>query len=159
MDARIFRLENPLFSALQHLVEDQPGDVDKALNAPTRTYVRDARAMASTPADIKELQSAYKFVLDMPGVKSGEIKVQVEDGNMLVITGERSRDEDDKEGNGKFIRLERRVGKFMRKFSLPDNANLEAISAVCRDGVLTVTVQKLPPPEPKKVKTIEVKIA
>jgi len=30
---------------------------------------------------------------------------------------------------------------------------------VCRDGVLTVTVEKLPPPEPKKPKTIEVKVA
>ena len=129
------------------------------MNAPTRAYVRDERAMASTPVDIKVLPSAYEFVLDMPGVKSGEIKVQVEDGNMLVVTGERSRDEEDKEGGSKYLRMERRVGKFMRKFSLPDNANLDTISAVSRDGVLTVTVQKLPPPEPKKLKTIEVKIA
>ena len=129
------------------------------MNAPTRAYVRDERAMASTPVDIKVLPSAYEFVLDMPGVKSGEIKVQVEDGNMLVVTGERSRDEEDKEGGSKYLRMERRVGKFMRKFSLPDNANLDTISAVRRDGVLTVTVQKLPPPEPKKLKTIEVKIA
>ncbi|KAI6679916.1 hypothetical protein NL676_033797 [Syzygium grande] len=35
----------------------------------------------------------------------------------------------------------------------------EAVSAVCRDGVLTVTVEKLPPPEPKKPKTVQVKIA
>jgi HSP20 family protein len=33
-----------------------------------------------------------------------------------------------------------------------------AISAVCQDSVLTVTMQKLPPLEPKKPKTIEVKI-
>ncbi|KAK8958998.1 hypothetical protein KSP40_PGU018880 [Platanthera guangdongensis] len=31
------------------------------------------------------------------------------------------------------------------------------VANVCRDGVLTVTVEKLPPPEPKKPKTIEVK--
>ena len=34
-----------------------------------------------------------------------------------------------------------------------------SLSAVCKDGVLTVTVEKLPPPEPKKPKTIEVKVA
>ncbi|RVX17417.1 17.2 kDa class II heat shock protein [Vitis vinifera] len=44
----------------------------------------------------------------------------------------------------------------MRKFALPENANTDKISAVCQDGVLTVTVEKLPPPEPKKPKTIEV---
>jgi len=54
--------------------------------------------------------------------------------------------------------MERRVGKFMRKFVLPENADGDKVSAVCQDGVLTVTVPKLPPPEPKKPKTIEVKI-
>ncbi|KAG6761975.1 hypothetical protein POTOM_032454 [Populus tomentosa] len=33
----------------------------------------------------------------------------------------------------------------MRRFILPENANTDAISAVCQDGVLTVTVEKLPP--------------
>ncbi|KAI0522637.1 hypothetical protein KFK09_005022 [Dendrobium nobile] len=159
MDARVFRLDSPIFSSLQHLVEDLPEEMEKAFNAPTNRYVREARAMASTPADVKELPSAYEFVLDMPGVKSGEIKVQIEDGNVLAITGERRRDEEDKEGAGKYLKMERRVGKFMRKFSLPDNSNLENISAVYSDGVLKVTVQKLPPPEPKKPKTIEVKVA
>ncbi|PKA63347.1 17.9 kDa class II heat shock protein [Apostasia shenzhenica] len=156
MDFRIFGLENPVLSALNHLVE-VPEETEKAFNAPTRTYVRDARAMASTPADVKELPSAYEFVIDMPGVKSGEIKVQLEDDSTIVISGERRRDEE-KEKDGKYLRMERRLGKFMRKFSLPENANHEAISAVCRDGVLIVTVQKLPPPEPKKPKTIEVKV-
>ncbi|KAL8097943.1 hypothetical protein AgCh_030895 [Apium graveolens] len=93
----------------------------------------------------------------MPGLKSGDIKVQVEEDNVLVVSGERKREED-KEGV-KYVRMERKVGKFMRKFALPENANLENINAVCQDGVLSVTVQKLPPPEPKKPKTIEVKTA
>ncbi|KAL0297190.1 UNVERIFIED_CONTAM: class II heat shock protein [Sesamum radiatum] len=54
--------------------------------------------------------------------------------------------------------MERRVGKFMRKFALPEDANTDKITAVCEDGVLTVTVEKVPPPEPKKPKRIEVKV-
>ncbi|CAL2233725.1 unnamed protein product [Prunus armeniaca] len=156
MDVRIAGLDSPLFSTLQHIMDfnDEP---EKSFNAPTRTYVRDAKAMASTPADVKEYPNSYVFVVDMPGLKSGDIKVQVEDDNVLLISGERKREEE-KEG-AKYVRMERRVGKFMRKFVLPENANVEAISAVCQDGVLTVTVEKLPPPEPKKPKTIEVKIA
>ncbi|KAL8097007.1 hypothetical protein AgCh_030189 [Apium graveolens] len=38
---------------------------------------------------------------------------------------------------------------------LPENANLETVKAVYQDGVLTVTVDKLPPLEPKKPKIIE----
>ncbi|KAG9451013.1 hypothetical protein H6P81_010978 [Aristolochia fimbriata] len=144
-------LGNPIFSTLQHLM-DVPEEVEKAFNAPTRTYVRDAKAMASTAADVKEYPNSYVFVTDMPGLKSADIKVQVEDDNVLVVSGERKREE---EKEAKYLRMERRVGKFMRKFSLPENADTNAISAVCQDGVLTVTVQKLPPPEPKKPRVIQ----
>ncbi|KAJ6828679.1 putative 18.0 kDa class II heat shock protein [Iris pallida] len=164
MDLRVMGLDAPLLSTLNHVLDlsshEDEAAADKAgLSAPTRSYVRDARAMASTPVDVKELPGSYVFVIDMPGVKSGEIKVQVEDDNLLVISGERKREEKEETKDGKYLRMERRMGKFMRKFSLPENANAEGVSAVCQDGVLTVTVQKLPPPEPKKPKTIEVKIA
>ncbi|KAF3446085.1 hypothetical protein FNV43_RR11264 [Rhamnella rubrinervis] len=155
MDFRIMGLESPIVSAIQHMM-DTTDDADRTSSAPTRTYVRDAKAMAATPADVKEHPNSYVFIVDMPGLKSGDIKVQVEDDNVLLVSGERKREEE-KEG-AKYVRMERRVGKFMRKFVLPENANTDAISAVCQDGVLTVTVQKLPPPEPKKPKTIEVQI-
>lgn len=162
MDIRLMGLDSPIFNALTHMLDsdDFPSTgVDKSgsANAPSNAYVRDARAMARTPADVKEYPNSYQFTIDMPGLKSGDIKVQVEDDNVLVISGERKREEE-KDGV-KYLRMERRVGKFMRKFMLPENANVEAISAGCQDGVLTVTVDKKPPPEPKKPKTIEVKIA
>nr|ABK22708.1 unknown [Picea sitchensis] len=135
-----------------------PDDLEKLLNAPTRSYMRDTKAMASTPVDVKEYPNSYVFIIDMPGLKSNDIKVQVEDENVLNISGERKRNEKEEEGEVKYIRMERRVGKFMRKFALPADCNLEAISAACQDGVLTVTVPKLPPPEPKKPRTIDVKI-
>ncbi|OAY64066.1 19.0 kDa class II heat shock protein-like [Ananas comosus] len=164
--------EDPmLFSTLQQLM-DIPEEVEKAFNAPTRAYVRDRKAMANTPMDVKELPSG-KLVLtvDMPGVNPSDVKVQVEEGNVLVISGERRREKEEKgaaEGEekdkdkekegGKYLRMERRMGKFMRKFPLPQNANLDSISASYKDGVLTVTVERMPPPEPKKPKSIEVKV-
>ena len=51
-----------------------------------------------------------------------------------------------------FVLMERRVGKFIWKFLLPENTNMEGISVVCRDEVLMVAVQKKPLPEPKKIK-------
>ncbi|GLT97235.1 hypothetical protein SLE2022_148080 [Rubroshorea leprosula] len=156
MDFRIMGLDAPLLQTIQHMV-DTTEDAEKSISGPSRTYVRDAKAMAATPADVKEYPNSYVFIVDMPGLKSGDIKVQVESDNVLLISGERKREEE-KEG-AKYLRMERRVGKLMRKFVLPENANTDAISAVCQDGVLTVTVEKLPPPEPKKPKTIEVKIA
>jgi HSP20 family protein len=166
MDIRLMGFEHPLFNHLNHILaaaddsnNTTANNNDSTANHPTRSYVRDARAMAATPADVKEYPNSYAFIIDMPGLKSGDISVQVEDDNTLVISGERKREEEEEKEGVKFVRMERRIGKFMRKFVLPDNANTDAISAVCQDGVLTVNVQKLPPPAPKKPRTIEVKIA
>ncbi|WOH05276.1 hypothetical protein DCAR_0624691 [Daucus carota subsp. sativus] len=157
MDFRLMGIDHPLLNTFYHILDDDHHESNnKNKSEQARSYVRDAKAMATTPADVKEYPNAYVFVVDMPGLKSGDIKVQVEEKNVLVVNGERKREE---ENGVKYVRMERKVGKFMRKFVLPENANLENIKAVCQDGVLSVTVEKLPPPEPKKPKTIEVQIA
>ncbi|PKU61671.1 17.3 kDa class II heat shock protein-like [Dendrobium catenatum] len=153
MDGQFFGMRSQIFPSLPIVPEDVPGEREKL----AKICLREMRESVPTLANVKEMPSAYEFVVDMPGVKSGDIKVQVEDGKKLTIVGERRRDEDDKEG-GKYHCSERRMGKFMRKFSLPDNANLENITAVYRHGILTATVQKLPEAESKYPKTIEIKI-
>ncbi|XVF35291.1 hypothetical protein REPUB_Repub18cG0133100 [Reevesia pubescens] len=154
MDLRNFVFDSPVLTILEDML-DIPEEHENSRNNPSRAYVRDAKAMAATAADVIEYPTSYVFIVDMPGINHSEIKVQVENDNVLVVSGERKRE---KEGV-KYVRMERRVGKFMRKFALPENANMDKISAVCQDGVLRVTVEKLPPPEPKKPKTIEVKVA
>ncbi|KAG6555678.1 hypothetical protein Mapa_002915 [Marchantia paleacea] len=151
----IFFGRDPLSSALTHIL-NSPEEYERSLNPSTRTYVRDTKAMFSTCVDVKELPNAYIFVADMPGLKSGDIKVQVENDNVLTIGGERKRDESKEEA--KFLRMERPAGKFLRKFTLPGNSKVDDIQAACTDGVLTITVPKIPPPEPHKPKTIEVTV-
>lgn len=126
-------------------------------DAPSRAYVREARAMAATPSDVKELPNAYMFVIDMPGLKKDQIKVHVEEGNTLVVSGERKRERERDQGV-KYMKMERRLGKYLKKFVLPENAETEKISATYQDGVLTVTVEKKAPPEPTKLKTVEVQV-
>ncbi|KAI3783328.1 hypothetical protein L1987_42406 [Smallanthus sonchifolius] len=155
MDIRLMTL---FFHHILNAAYDENTTGNKSNNAgPTGAYVRDATAMAATPADVKEYPGSYVFIVDMPALKSGDIKVQVEEDNVLVISGERKRDHDLEEKEGvKYVRMERRMSKLMRKFALPENVDTNKISAICQDGVLMVTVEKLPPPEPKKPKTIQV---
>ncbi|KAG6551042.1 hypothetical protein Mapa_007275 [Marchantia paleacea] len=145
---------HPLTNALTQLLST-PEEYEKSLNPTARTYVRDTKAMFNTSVDVKELPNAYVFIADMPGLKSSDIKVSVENENVLTIGGERKRSESADESS-KYVRLERPAGKFLRKFTLPSNAKLDAIAATCADGVLTITVPKIPPPEPHKPKTIQV---
>ncbi|XP_059302989.1 17.4 kDa class III heat shock protein [Lycium ferocissimum] len=114
---------------------------------------------SSIPVDILDTQKDYIFYMDVPGLSKSDIQVTVEDENTLVIrsNGKRKREESEEEGC-KYVRMERRPPlKLMRKFRLPDNCNVSAITAKCENGVLTVTVEKLPPPP--KSKTVEVAIS
>ena len=54
-----------------------------------------------------------------------------------------------------YYKVETSFGKFQRQFTLPDNVDVENISASSNDGVLEVVVPKLEKAVEKK--TIEVK--
>ncbi|KAI3780440.1 hypothetical protein L2E82_10421 [Cichorium intybus] len=100
MDITLMGFDTPFFRNLHHILDasDDNTSHNKSTNTgPTRAYVRDARAMATTPADVKDYPNSYVFIIDMPGLKSGDIKVQVEDNNVLVISGERRREHDQEE--------------------------------------------------------------
>ena len=47
--------------------------------------------------------------------------------------------------------MERTYGTFYRRFSLPDTANAEAISAASKHGVLEVVIPKQEAVQPKKI--------
>lgn len=107
-----------------------------------------ATAEWSPAVDIKE--EADKFVIhaDIPGVKPEEIDISMEDG-VLTIKGEKkSQSKTEKEG---YKRVERTYGSFYRRFSLPDTANAEAISASSKHGVLEVVIPKREAVQPKKI--------
>ncbi|XP_050379887.1 17.1 kDa class II heat shock protein-like [Argentina anserina] len=146
-----------LMDALHDLLDFSDENNQASHQAPSRQYVREAKAMSATPADVKETPNAFIFVIDVPGLKPDQIKVQLEDENVLVVSGVRKREKERDQGV-RYLRMERRLGKYLKKFVLPENAETEKISAVCQDGVLTVVVDKKPPPEPKKRKTVEVRV-
>lgn len=80
------------------------------------------------------------FKADLPGLKKEEVKVEVEEGSVLQISGERTKDKEDK--NDTWHRMERSSGRFLRRFRLPENAKVDQVRASLENGVLTVTVPK-----------------
>ncbi|CAO2834462.1 unnamed protein product [Amaranthus hypochondriacus] len=113
----------------------------------------DTATFANTRIDWKETPEAHIFKADLPGVKKEEVKVEVEDGRVLQISGERSKEQEEK--NDKWHRVERSSGKFMRRFRLPENAKMDEIKANMENGVLTVTVPKNEEKKPE-VKSIDI---
>ncbi|KAG7949806.1 hypothetical protein I3843_13G081700, partial [Carya illinoinensis] len=96
---------------------------------------------------------AHVFKADLPGLKKEDVKVEVEEGRILQISGERSKEQEEK--NDKWHRIERSKGKFLRRFRLPENAKMDHVKANMENGVLTVTVPKEEEKKPE-VKPIEI---
>ncbi|KAK9057578.1 hypothetical protein SSX86_022414 [Deinandra increscens subsp. villosa] len=114
---------------------------------------REASALVNARVDWKETPEAHVFKANLPGIKKEEVKVEVEDGRVLQITGERNVEKEDK--NDTWHRVERSSGKFTRRFRLPENAKMEEVKAAMENGVLTITVPKEEVKKPD-VKSIQI---
>jgi HSP20 family protein len=99
--------------------------------------------------DVKEIETGYVIVADLPGVKEEDLGVSLA-GNQLTVSGRREEEQRD-EGRG-YLAVERAQGSFARTFSLPDNVDAESLTADLDDGVLTVHVPKRPEAQAKKIR-------
>ena len=98
--------------------------------------------------DIKEEADRFLILADLPGVDPNGIEVHMDKG-ILSIKGERST-ESVTEGKG-YSRVERAHGTFYRRFSLPDSANPEGITATGKHGVLEISIPKRPETTPRRI--------
>ncbi len=98
--------------------------------------------------DIKEEPNRFILYADLPGVDKDNIEIAMEN-NVLTIKGERQ--EEHKEEKDNFSRIERIKGSFYRRFTLPDTADSEKISAKTNSGVLEITIPKKEKAHPRRI--------
>lgn len=106
----------------------------------------------SPAVDIFEQDDAVVVKAELPGMKKEDINVELNDG-VLRITGEKKREE--KVEKKDYYRLERSVGSFERRISLPSGIETEKTKASFKDGVLEIQIQKT---EKAKKKERKIKI-
>jgi len=100
--------------------------------------------------DITEDKHAYLIEAELPRVKKEDVKLRVADGQ-LSISGERVFQRETDDENKKYHRVERNYGRFVRKFRLPKNVEIDQVSAEFSDGVLTVRIPKSEQSQPKEI--------
>ncbi|KAH0450540.1 hypothetical protein IEQ34_021232 [Dendrobium chrysotoxum] len=106
--------------------------------------------------DWKETQTAHIFQIDLPGLSKEDVKVEVEEGRVLRISGERRLDKEGKDEVWHVAERADRSGKFLRELRLPANGRADAVKAKMENGVLTVTVPKKEGEKKAKAKKIDV---
>lgn len=98
--------------------------------------------------DIHEEAERFIVAADLPGVDGKDIEITADKG-VLTIKGER-RSEKKSSADG-FERVERASGTFLRRFTLPESADAEAIKATHVNGVLEVAIPKRPQEQPRRI--------
>ncbi len=126
-------------------VVDLMDEMDRLADEATRRLEPGRRGDAAgfwTPAaDVVDGPDAVVVEVELPGVRRGDIVLEVRDGQLLVY-GERRRVKD---VNGAYQVMERSHGPFVRAFPLPRAVDLDTVLAVFGNGLLTITLPKSGP--------------
>lgn len=108
-----------------------------------------------TPSiDVKENSKEIKVTAELPGIDEKDISVSLED-NFLVLSGERK--EEKKEEGEEYYHREMSYGSFRRAIPLDSKIDAEKVEAEFKNGVLNVSLPKLPGSESEKGRKIEIK--
>lgn len=89
-----------------------------------------------SPTDLRENENGFEIEVDLPGVDPKDIDISTENGK-LSIKAER-----------KWLKFKR---SYSESFSLPSSVDVDAITAIYKQGVLAVTIPKKSTPQSKKI--------
>jgi HSP20 family protein len=120
--------------------------LDKALNQDADSFSSNVSWIPQV--DVREEAERFVVTADLPGVDGKDIEVTAEKG-VLTVRGER-RSEKKTENDG-YTRIERASGTFLRRFTLPETADAEAIKATHVNGVLELSIPKRPQAQPRRI--------
>lgn len=107
-----------------------------------------ATAQWAPAVDIEEHADKYVLHADVPGVDPAAIEITLENG-VLTLSG--SREKSVEQQNVESRRVERLTGRFLRRFTLPESVDAEAVKASGRNGVLEIVIPKRAAARPRKI--------
>jgi HSP20 family protein len=130
-----------LHSAMDRLFEDFFGPVAGG----------DSRRLAPThllPIDVRDDEGGYEIDAAVPGFAPEEVEITVADGVLKIEAAKSSETSDERGG---YLRREVAWGNFQRTVQLPRDAQGDQITATFENGMLKISVPKVPRPQPKKI--------
>lgn len=102
---------------------------------------------AATDVRTRNTPEQYELTVDLPGLTQADVRLEVHRG-VLTLSAERKQAVPE---GYRSQRRERRAYQFSRSFTLPEDADVERVSAAMKNGVLTVSVAKRPEVKPRQI--------
>lgn len=99
-------------------------------------------------AEVLDTPDSLEISCEVPGLERDKIDLKI-DGQVLVVQGERQRAAGTAEWT--YHRLDRAYGRFLRRFELPAGLDYDRVKANLEDGVLRISLPKLPEARPRTI--------
>jgi HSP20 family protein len=96
--------------------------------------------------DIYETDKELTVYADLPGVRSEDVDLRYERGELMLHGRVRPR-----ERQGNFLLAEYDEGDFYRVFQIHESIDASRISAECKNGVLVVHLPKVEAAQPRQI--------
>lgn len=109
------------------------------LVSPTNSY--------SPDVSIYDNREALIFSVDLPGVRKGDVSIEIDENNVLSIKGKTSFNEP--EGKGMVKEFE--IGNYYRAFSISEEFDKNNITGKLENGVLEIILPRREEVKPKKI--------
>ena len=92
--------------------------------------------------DVADHGEEYVVTADLPGFEKEDIDVSLREDQLTIRAEHAEEREEGDEGDGQYLRKERRHQSTRRSVTLPGEVDEQGVSAQYRNGVLTVTLPK-----------------
>ena len=141
-----------LMADMDRLFEDFKSDWENAFLVP-RAFATDL--VRQPLVDLADNGKEYVVKAEVPGISKDDLSIEISE-NGIEISGETKSEQKEEDKDKGFLRRERRYASFYRSVPLPEAVLTDKAEAELKDGILTVRLPKVAPPE-KKTKKVQVK--
>jgi len=105
--------------------------------------------------EVLESEDEIRCLVEVPGLAPEDVNISIDDG-VLTIEGERKLERKEQSdarpgAQGTYHLLERRYGRFVRRFTLPREVDADRITAQVDRGVLTIVLPKPAAAKPRRI--------
>lgn len=119
-------------------------------NKPMRVPSIYARESDLGAVNVKENEKNYSMDVFVPGFQKQDINIELENDIIKISANIEEKNED-------YNRKEFSRKSFVRSFTIPEDADMENVSADLKDGILNITINKKSEQDIKTFKKIDIK--